>query len=66
MNIVLNGKQIEVKSNSTITQMLDQLGLSGKPVVIEYNKIAIFPRDYPLTNLEDSDELEIINIAAGG
>lgn len=66
MTITLNGKSTDIEPNSNITQLLELLGLAGKPVVIEHNKIAIFPRDYTETQLTENDQLEIISIAAGG
>ena len=66
MSITLNGKPTEVEPNSNITSLLESLGLTGKPVVIEHNKTAIFPRDYSETQLAENDQLEIISIAAGG
>ncbi len=66
MKITLNGKEKEISADTTIQQLLDSLGLTGKPVVIEHNKIAIFPRDYPNICFKENDQIEIINIAAGG
>ncbi len=66
MTITLNGKPTDIELDSTITALLESLDLAGKPVVIEHNKTAIFPRDYSQTQLSESDQLEIISIAAGG
>jgi len=66
MKITLNGNAKELEKEISLTELLDQLGLAGKPVVVEHNKEAIFPRDYPEIIVQDSDELEIISIAAGG
>jgi thiamine biosynthesis protein ThiS len=68
MKIILNGKEKELcdDSDTNITQLLESLGLAAKPVVIEHNKIAIFPRDYPNICFKENDQIEIINIAAGG
>jgi len=66
MSITLNGKPTEIKINSSITTLLESLSLTGKPVVIEHNKTAIFPRDYSKIQLAENDQLEIISIAAGG
>jgi len=66
MTITLNGKAQEIEQSITLEQFLDQLGFSGKPVVVEHNKDAIFPRDYSETIVQDGDQLEIISIAAGG
>lgn len=53
-------------ADNTITGLLASLGLADKPVVVEHNKVALFPRDYDTTVLGDDDSLEIITIAAGG
>jgi sulfur carrier protein len=66
MKIILNGTDKEISANITIQQLLDSLGFSGKPVVIEHNKTAIFPRDYTTISFEENDQIEIIHIAAGG
>jgi sulfur carrier protein len=66
MNITLNGNEQEISTDTNILQLLDTLDLAGKPVVIEHNKVAIFPRDYPNICLKENDQIEIINIAAGG
>ncbi|MGJ8657500.1 MAG: sulfur carrier protein ThiS [Akkermansiaceae bacterium] len=66
MKITLNGVEKEISSPQNITQLLETLDLTGKPVVIEHNKTAIFPRHYPTISLQENDHLEIINIAAGG
>jgi len=66
MTITLNGKTKKLEQELTLSALLKQLGLSGKPVVIEHNKEAIFPRDYEHTLIQDQHQLEIINIAAGG
>lgn len=66
MNITLNGTQKDIPANTSIQQLLASLGFANKPVVIEHNKIAIFPRDYPTILCKENDRIEIINIASGG
>lgn len=66
MNISINGNSQSFDSQMSLTQLLNSLGLTGKPVVIELNKQAIFPRQYEETQLNDGDQVEIITIAAGG
>lgn len=66
MSIQVNGNTQPLPSVATIQGLLDTLGLSDKPVVVEHNKVALFPRDYEETQLSDGDTVEIITIAAGG
>lgn len=66
MTIQLNGKDHELSQPVAVTTLLDSIGLSGKPVVVELNKEALFPREYATSVLASGDQLEIITIAAGG
>ena len=66
MRVILNGNSHPMPADITVTCLLISLGLTDKPVVVEHNKVALFPRDYDSTVLKDDDSLEIITIAAGG
>jgi sulfur carrier protein len=66
MKVILNGNDHLLTADNTVTSLLASLGLADKPVVVEHNKMALFPRDYDSTVLKDDDSLEIITIAAGG
>ncbi len=66
MNVTINGKQQTIATDSSVTAMLTELGFSGKPVVVEMNQVALFPRDYETTIIEESATIEIVTLAAGG
>lgn len=66
MTIRLNGKDHSLDTSISVQELLESIGLGDKPVVVEHNQQALFPRDYPSTILENGDQLEIITIAAGG
>lgn len=66
MKIRLNGQDREVPANSGVAALLESLGLAGQPVLVERNGTAIFPRDFPGTQLAEGDVLEIIRVVAGG
>ena len=66
MKIKLNGKNHRIDQPTNVESLLDSIGLAGKPVVVELNKKALFPREYPETYLEENDRVEIVTIAAGG
>ena len=66
MTIRLNGKNHLLEKSVNVTSLLESIGLGDKPVVVELNKEALFPREYATSMLEDDDQLEIITIAAGG
>ena len=66
ITIVLNGSPHPLAGPLTLAALLENLGLAGKPVVVELNESVVFPRDYPLTALPDGTRLEVVTLAAGG
>ena len=66
MEIVLNGSAFEVETGSSVRGLLESLGFGGKPVVVELDEQAIFPRDYANTPLREGARVEIVTLAAGG
>ena len=66
MSIQLNGKPHPLTSFLTLSALLDSLGLTGKPVVVELNGQPVLPRNFPTAPVHPGDTLEIITLAAGG
>lgn len=66
MQITINGDTHELKDRATVRDMLDQLGFGEKPVVVELNKRALFPREIGDSVLNDGDVVEVVQITAGG
>ncbi len=64
--ITLNGNPYEIGATATISAVLLQLGLAGKPVVIELDEQAVFPRDYEKTIVGPGSRMEVVTLAAGG
>ena len=66
MKVTINGEPKEFCDSLSLMNLLESLGLGKKPVVVELNKEAIFPRNFENTTINDGDKVEIITIAAGG
>ena len=66
MKISVNGAIGEFESTTTVGELLNYLGLAGKPVVVELNQRALFPREHETAELQDGDVLELVQITAGG
>ncbi len=66
MKILLNGKEHPLEQKMSVSELLASMNLSDKPVVVEHNQKALFPREYQQTTLNEGDQVEIISIAAGG
>ena len=65
MQIRLNGSPADTNA-SDVLALLSELGLSNKPVIVEYNQTALLKAEHPSTPLSEGDQLEIITLAAGG
>ena len=66
MKIYLNGIIHELKGSVTIAELLASLGFQGKPVVVELDEHAIFPRDYSMVFITEGARVEVVALAAGG
>ena len=67
MKITVNGKEnSSFNAPIYVTELLEKLKLSDLPVVVELNKVALRPREYSTTQIEDGAIIEIIIVAAGG
>ena len=65
VKIVLNGEDREVAA-TTVTALIDEIGLDGRKLAIERN-YEIVPRSaYLGTQLNDGDQLEIVTFVGGG
>ena len=66
MQIQLNGQPHELEAAMTLGELLESIGFGGKPVVVELDEQAVFPRDYPSTLIQEGARVEIVTLAAGG
>ncbi|RBP45299.1 sulfur carrier protein [Roseimicrobium gellanilyticum] len=67
MQVTVNGTPTDFPSPTpTVATLLDQLGMTGKPVVVELNQRALFPRELASTPVAEGDVLELVQITAGG
>jgi len=66
MQITLNGEKRSLDGPLSIQALLDLLGLSGKPVVVEQNQAALLPRELQTATVADGDVIEVVQITAGG
>lgn len=66
MTIILNGAPHPHPEPISVGQLLENLGLDGKPVVVELDGQAVFPRDHAQTIVQPGARVEIVTLAAGG
>ena len=66
MNVIVNGNPREIPPTLSVRGLLQHLGLGEKPVIVELNLRALFPREFESTLLKEGDKIEIVQITAGG
>ncbi len=65
MKITLNGNEISTNAH-TITELVKEQGMEGKPVVVEYNKKALVASAHSKTQIAKGDSVEMFVLGAGG
>ena len=66
MTISLNGQPHDLPASCSVAELLADLGLEGKPVVIELDREPLLPADHATTRVESGATIEIVTLAAGG
>ena len=66
MQVVANGKAVELDDGATLNDLLGRLGLGAKWVVVERNGEPVARRETATTVLSDGDRLELVRAVAGG
>ncbi len=66
VEINVNGDNRRIEPHSSVADLLEQLGLAGKPVAVEVN-LELIPREkHPEHRLSQGDRLEIVTLVGGG
>ncbi|MCU1374418.1 MAG: thiamine biosynthesis protein ThiS [Actinomycetia bacterium] len=66
MRLVVNGDETDVPDGANVGDLLDQLGLGPKGVIVARNGEPVERRDVPTTALADGDRIELVRAVAGG
>lgn len=66
MEIQVNGTATEVPDALTIAKLLDQFELTPARVAVEVNELLVRRANFPQTNLQPGDRVEIVTLVGGG
>ena len=66
MRVQVNGEPRELAAGSTLGVLLQQLGLSARPVAVERNAEIVPRAAHRDTVLAEGDRLEIVQFVGGG
>jgi len=62
----INGKQVQLEGPTPLLAYLERLGVSPRAVAVEHNGVIVERDAYAVTNLGDSDVVEIVRMVGGG
>lgn len=66
MNVLVNGKPVELEQRATVSRLLGELGLDGPFALVERNGEPVERGRYAETALEEGDRLVVARPVAGG
>lgn len=66
IKVVLNGDAREIERGKTITDLLSDLGLHPRLVVVEHNREILDRELFSSTEIHDGDALELVHFVGGG
>jgi sulfur carrier protein len=66
MNLILNGTDRDISDVSTVSGLLEHLGLSGARLVVERNGELVKRDAFAATALRERDRIEIVRLVGGG
>ncbi len=66
MKITVNGKELDVNADTTLSALLEGLDIKGQGMAIELNREVVPKSRYMDTLIKDNDSLEIIRMTGGG
>jgi thiamine biosynthesis protein ThiS len=66
MNIILNGKNVEVKNDCNIQLLLQELNFTKQRLAVEVNTEIIPRSKFDVYILKNNDNIEIVRAVGGG
>ena len=66
MNVTVNDQLHTLEPESTITDLLEQLGITVRHVAVEVNYQLVPRSEHKQHVLQDGDRLEIVTLVGGG
>lgn len=66
MSITLNGKPHTLNGEQTVPQLLASLNVKPEQVAVAINGVVVRRRDWPKTNVNAGDAVEVVRAVGGG
>ena len=66
MSILLNGESADARGAENVAELVRRYDLHPESVLIEHNGIALHRREWPMRELREGDQVEVVHVVAGG
>ncbi len=66
MKITLNGDPHELAAPTTVSGLLEGLGIDSRRVAVELNLVVLKRALFDTTEVSEGDQVEIVNFVGGG
>ena len=66
LTITVNGDSLSVAAGTTALEVVESLGLAGRPIAVEVNEAVVPRARLAGWRLEDGARLEIVTLVGGG
>jgi len=66
VNLIVNGEAYEAKPLESVTALLEQMGVGGRPVVVVLNDEVVPASSWSACALRDGDRVELFRLVGGG
>jgi sulfur carrier protein len=66
MHLFINGDEKAFDAPLSLAELIEQLGMKGDRVAVELNRAIVSRAEWPATQLNDGDRLEIVHFVGGG
>jgi thiamine biosynthesis protein ThiS len=66
VKLTINGKEREVHSSNTVTELVKELAINAPNIAVALNSQVIPKSKYPETSVKEGDQIEIVHAVGGG
>jgi sulfur carrier protein len=66
LRVTVNGEALSVPAGTSVSGLLERLGVATPRVAVERNKDIVPKAEYPETALAEGDVFEVVELVGGG
>lgn len=66
MNVTVNGEAREIAPGTTVSGLLEDLGLHPRLIVVEHNREILDRTSFDATEVRAGDNIELVHFVGGG